>query len=381
MPAFAGMTMKRMPAESSIQRIAHLTPLRNVAAIVEARVGAVKGRRCPLASAHGRVLAEDVAAKRLPPAPIALRDGYAVEAAAMTDAGPYSPLPLPAKPQRVNAGEPLPSGADAVAPFDAINERGEAVAAVAPGDGALPAGADAAADAPLRRAGGRLRAVDIAALAAAGIADVTVREPRVHLACGSVPTTPLIGAALDMLTHAAAVAGCAVDVSRAAGGLDTAITDESADAVIAVGGTGSGRRDAAVHALAQVGRVEVHGMAIAPGETAAFGFAGSRPVLLVPGRIDAALAVWLLVGRDLVAKLAGGKAEDFATMLPLKRKVASTIGLTELIPVRCAGGMAEPLASGYLSFAALAGSDGWIVVPPDSEGFNAGTPVAVRSWP
>ncbi len=66
-------------------------------------------------------------------------------------------------------------------------------------------------------------------------------------------------------------------------------------------------------------------------------------------------------------------------MLPLKRKVTSTIGLTELIPVSCAGGMAEPLGSGYLSFTALTRSDGWIVVPADSEGFAAGTQVAVRS--
>ncbi len=68
-------------------------------------------------------------------------------------------------------------------------------------------------------------------------------------------------------------------------------------------------------------------------------------------------------------------------MLPLKRKVTSTIGMTELVPVRCAGGMAEPLASGYLSFMALAQSDGWIVVPAESEGFPAGAQVAVRPWP
>jgi molybdopterin biosynthesis enzyme len=371
-----------MVVDSSMQRIARLTPLGDVLAIVEARVGAVTPRSCPLVSARGRVLAADVVVKQLPFAPIALRDGYAVEAAATVDAGPYSPLPLPAKPQRVNAGEPLPRGTDAVAPFDAVNERGEAIAAVAPGEGTLAAGGDAVAGTPLRRAGERLRSLDVAAMAAAGIVDVTVREPRLHIACGSAPTTPLIDAALYMLAQAAATAGCTVlDSHREANGLDRAIADESVDAVITVGGTGSGRRDAAVHALARLGRVAAHGFAMAPGETAAFGFAGSRPVLLVPGRIDAALAVWLLAGRHLVAKLAGGKVEDAPAMLPLKRKVTSTIGLTELIPVSCAGGMAEPLASGYLSFASLARSDGWIVVPPDSEGFNSGTPVAVRPWP
>jgi molybdopterin biosynthesis enzyme len=55
--------------------------------------------------------------------------------------------------------------------------------------------------------------------------------------------------------------------------------------------------------------------------------------------------------------------------------------MTELVPVRCSTGVAEPLGSGYLSLTALARSDGWIVVPADSEGFPAGTQVAVRPWP
>jgi molybdopterin biosynthesis enzyme len=164
--------------------------------------------------------------------------------------------------------------------------------------------------------------------------------------------------------------------------LEAALGDAGSDAVIGVGGTGSGRRDAAVHTLARLGRVEAHGIAISPGETAAFGFAGERPVLLVPGRLDAALAIWLLIGRSLLAKLGGASVGDpVSETLPLKRKVTSTIGMTEVIPVSCVGGMAEPLASGYLSLTALARSDGWIVVHAESEGFAAGTQVAVRAWP
>ena len=111
-----------------------------------------------------------------------------------------------------------------------------------------------------------------------------------------------------------------------------------AHAGFVIGGTGSGRGDASVRTLTQFGRVEAHGIAVSPGETAAFGFVGTRPVLLMPGRLDSALAIWLLVGRHIVAKLAGGSVEDTPNMLPLKRKVTSTIGLTELVPVRCADG-------------------------------------------
>jgi molybdopterin molybdotransferase len=243
----------------------------------------------------------------------------------------------------------------------------------------LPAGGDAMAPTPLRRGGERIRTVDIASIRAAGVEGVSIRKPEVGVVLGGEAGTQAFRSALGLLIRATFDAGA--NVSNAGNiALKPAISNQTNAAIIAVGGTGSGRHDTAVRTLAKLGRVEVHGIAISPGETAAFGFVDTRPVLLVPGRLDAALAVWLLIGRHLMAKLAGGRVEDWPAMLPLKRKVTSTIGLTELIPVSCTGGMAEPLASGYLSFAALARSDGWIVVPADSEGFAPGTPVAVRPW-
>ena len=374
-----------MGADSSSQRIARLTPLSAILALIEERVGAVRPRQCAPMAALGHLLAEDVIAPQCPPQPIALRDGFAVAAAAVADAGPYAPLPFAARPHRIDVGEPLPSGTDAVAPLDAVSEHGdraEAIAPVSPGEGVLPAGGDTTPRTPLRRAGQRLRAIDVAVMAAAGIAHAAIRSPRIRIVRGGAAPSPVIGAAHDMLVRAVTTAGgAALGWRDEAKPFAAALAETDAEAVIAVGGTGSGSKDGSVRALARLGRVEAHGVALSPGETAALGFVGARPVLLVPGRLDAALAVWLLIGRHLVARLAGGGVEDAATMLPLRRKVTSTIGLVELIPVACAGGMAEPLASGYLSFAALAQSDGWIVIPADSEGFAAGTPVAVRSWP
>src|SRR6202044_2387972 len=116
-----------MAVDSSIQRITRLTPLSAILALIESRVVAVKPQKSAVAVALGRTLAEDVVAAQLPPTTIALRDGFAVEAGAVADAGPYSPAPLASKPQRVGVGEPLPRGTDAVAPFDAVNDRDEAI--------------------------------------------------------------------------------------------------------------------------------------------------------------------------------------------------------------------------------------------------------------
>jgi molybdopterin molybdotransferase len=371
-----------MAVDSSIQRIARLTPLGAILALIDLRVGAVKPQKSALAAARDLTLAEDVVSSAQPPRPIALRDGFPVDAATVADAGPYAPVLLPVTVRRIDAGEALPSDADAVLPLDAVTLRGqraEAVAAVTAGEGVLPEGGDATPHTPLRRAGQSVRGIDIAVMAAAEIGDVTIRVPRIHIVYGGEARSPANDAALTTIMRVAGQAGGVITGRSVA--LEPALGDGEADAVIAVGGTGSGLRDTAVHTLARLGQVEAHGIAVSPGETAAFGFAGARPVLLVPGRLDAALAIWLLIGRYLVAKLAGGSVAERPATLPLKRKVTSTIGLTELIPVACSGGVAEPLASGYLSLESLARSDGWIVVPAESEGFAAGTPVAVRAWP
>ena len=370
-----------MSDDSSIQRITRLTPLSTVLSLIGARVEPVRPQSWRLIRAFGRTLAEDAVALERPARPIALRDGFAVEAAAVGDANAYAPVVLPAASGRIEVGQPMPAATDAVLPLDAVvlrGDRAEAIAAIAPGEGVLPAGGDTAANTPLRRAGARLRGVDIAAMHAAGLAGVSIREPRISVARGGTS-----GAALD------AAGATLIGLINNAGGtvphglisLEAALADAQTDAIVAVGGTGSGPGDRAVNMLARAGRVEVHGIAVSPGETAAFGFAGVRPVLLLPGRLDAALAVWLLLGRHLLAKLAGGGVEDAPAIVPLRRKVTSTIGLTELMPVGCAGGFAEPLASGYLSLTALAHSDGWIVIPAESEGLAAGMPVAVTPWP
>ncbi|MGC1252267.1 MAG: hypothetical protein WA889_15580, partial [Xanthobacteraceae bacterium] len=112
---------------SGIQRISRLTPLRAILALIESRVNPVKARKCATAAAAGLTLAADIVTAARPASSIALSDGFAVDAAAVADAGPYAPALLPALPQWIEAGQSLPSGTDAVAPLDAITQRGERV--------------------------------------------------------------------------------------------------------------------------------------------------------------------------------------------------------------------------------------------------------------
>src|SRR5271155_3005951 len=199
-----------MAVDSSIQRISRLTPLSTVLALIELRVAAVKLEKRALEPAGGRILAKDVVASQRPPQAIALRDGYAVVADTIADAGPYSPIAFASIPRRVDVGEPLPRGTDAVLPLDAVMLRGgraEATAMVAIGEGVLSAGDDATPRTPLRRTSERLRTLDVAAIAAPNIAEVMIREPRIGLVRGGGVNTPPIDAAYGLLARAVTADG------------------------------------------------------------------------------------------------------------------------------------------------------------------------------
>jgi molybdopterin biosynthesis enzyme len=370
-----------MVADSELQRIARLTPLADVLNGFQTSIAPVEPREEALADALGKTLGADVAiAQAIPARALALRDGFAVRAELTSDASSYAPALLTPKPMRVEMGEPLPQGTDSVAALDTITERSEATAAVAPGEGVLHAGGDAAPGV-LRLAGARLRRVDVALLHVLGVGRVLVREPTVRVIRAAKGT--FIEASADLIANAIdAEGGFAVrDESTLDAALKQARSAQGADAVVAIGGTGSGRNDASVTTLARLGRVEHHGIAIAPGETSAVGSAGVRPVLLLPGRLDAALAGWLTVGRRLLARLAFRMVEEQPFLAELSRKVASPLGLAEVVPVRRRFSQVEPLAGAYLSPQTLARADGWILVPADSEGYPEGTRVPVRPWP
>ncbi len=369
-----------MTDDSNIQRIARLTPLAEVLDSFALSVEPVAAVDMALADALGRTLAADVAvALPTPAAALALRDGYPVRADATVDASAYAPMPLIPVPSPIETGRPLPPDADAVAPLETVALRrglAEISAVLAPGDGVLAPGGDAAPGV-LRLAGARLRRIDVALMAALGIGRVAVRRPRVLVA--ALRTDAPVAAAAGLVAGAVNAEGGTANLTTT--GLDAALESEAADAVIAIGGTGSGPGDDSVNTLARFGHVAFHGIAILPGETTAVGFVGRRPVLLLPGRLDSALAGWLTVGRRLLARLAFRLIEEQPFPLELARKVASPLGLAEVVPVRRRAGTVEPVAQGYLSPQALARSDGWLLVPADSEGFPAGSRVVIRPWP
>jgi hypothetical protein len=61
--------------------------------------------------------------------------------------------------------------------------------------------------------------------------------------------------------------------------------------------------------------------------------------------------------------------------LPLQRKIASSVGIAEIVLLERNNGGWMPLAVGDMPLETIARADAWLAVPGGSEGFAAGTPV------
>lgn len=376
--------------------------LEEAQAWADAQGAALGAEEVDVATAAGRVLAIPVAAPRdLPPADRAGEDGWAVRAADAEGASAYNPVPLrradgagalPAGAAAlVAAGDPLPPGADAVLPFEAVQAAGaavEAVAVVPAGAGVERAGQRLRAGAPLGAPGRPLRAHEAALLAALGIARVhAVRRPRVRLLVAGPRGAGEGEAHLPMLRALVERDGGHPEPWAAGSELGPALRRAAeapgADLLLVTGRTGTGADDVAPLALAAAGRLELHGVALRPGGSTALGRAGGLPAALLPGDPLACLCTYELLAGRLVRRL-GGRAPGLphaAVRAPLGRKLVSSVGVAEVFPVRLEAGRALPLGLSDLGgLPAAAGADGFTVVPAALEGFPEGAPVTVHLY-
>ncbi|MHC2021231.1 molybdopterin-binding protein [Methylobacterium sp. CM6247] len=322
----------------------------------------------PVGDAIGSVLAADVVAPAdLPTHPRALRDGWAVAGSTVTGASAYAPVTPLSPPPWLDTGDAMPPGTDTILPPDAIDTDGDIVADAAPGGGVSGIGQEIAWGDVLARSGERLTPLVALALGASGIDIVAVRVPHVHI-------LDIGGHSASTIAALAKKAGVRVTSSRCSRERESiadALLILGADAVFVVGGTGFGRNDHSAEALARRGRLGAHGIALRPGDSAGFGSIGSVPVLLLPGRPDAALATFLALGRPLLARLSGASLPGRAKGR-LARKMSSTIGMSDIVFIGLKNERVEPLGGADLPLRRLIHAWGAVLVPPEREGYPEG---------
>ena len=361
----------------STQRLpASLTPLDTALTALLHRLEPVAAIELPLTEALGCVAADMPPLTAHPPRDVASGDGWAMRARDLVGASSYSPLPLSTPPIWVEAGDAMPDGCDCVLDADTIDQAGpvlQAMAEAIPGQGVRRAGGDIAEGSVVVVAGRGVVPRDLLIARTAGLQKLTVRRPRLRIV--GIPGGTVTA---DLILEGARRAGA--DVVRAeATGRDLASIAKALDAgesdlLLTIGGSGVGRTDATVMALARRGDVVAHGLAVQPGRTTAVGRIGATPVIALPGASDQAFAAWCTLALPALDRLSGRRPRQ-GLNLPLARKIASGVGVAELVLLERKQDLWTTLAVGELSIEAIARAEAWLVVPAGSEGFAAGTPV------
>jgi molybdopterin molybdotransferase len=379
-----------------------------------------------LLDAAGRVPAAPLAAPAPVPAfPRATMDGYAVRAQDTFGASPGLPQYLeitgevvmgavpdrpvgPGQALRLPTGGMLPPGADAVVMVEYTAEHPdltlEVRRAVAPGENVLQPGEDVRRGEVLFPPGARLRPQDVGLLAALGLSRIPVyRRPRVAIMSSGdeiVPVEQRPGPAQvrdsnAYLAAAQAAAGGGApflaglipddyDALRAA--LADALAE--ADLILISGGSSVGARDltlAAIQALPGAD-ILVHGVSIRPGKPTILAAAGGKPLLGLPGHPASAAVVMHILGRPLLARLAGlrdaGSPWGGAVEVQLSRNLAGATGREDFVRVRLRreNGLlwADPILGPSALLSPLVKSDGLVMIPLGVEGLNRGETVTVQ---
>lgn len=351
-----------------------LTPLDTALAELLRGVAPITPVELPLLEAAGCISAGMPLLPAYPPGDIAAVDGWALRANDLVGASSYSPLPLTELPAWVEAGDAMPVGCDCVLDADAVEASGllaQVLAEGVPGQGVGRSGRDIAESSPAAAAGYRIGAAALLLAHVAGCEKLSVRRPRLR-----VVNVPGATATMQMIAGLARAAG--LDVSeheagaRAAASIAAALDVSACDLLLTIGGSGVGRGDATVTALAQRGAEFVHGLALQPGRTAAAGQLGTVPVVALPGAPTPALAVWFALVHPLIERLTALPRR--AVTLPLGRKITSNVGIAEIALLAEEHKTWMPLAVGEWPLHAIARADGWLLIPASHEGFAAGEP-------
>ena len=307
----------------------------------------VKGRETiHLVRAHGRVLAEDLVARRSqPPLAVSAMDGYAVRAADADRPGAVLRLvgEVPAgrtfhrqlqagEAVRIFTGAPLPAGADAILIQEHARAEGDRVVVekpVARGRFVRPEGLDFVAGWVGLRAGSRLDGRLLGLAAAMGHAWLRVRQrPRVALLStgdelvlpGELPSGSRIIAsnAVSLAAFVEAWGGEVIDLGIARddpADLAHHLTDaRGIDFLVTTGGASVGSYDLVQQTARSLGlQLEFWKIAMRPGKPMLFGRLGETIFLGLPGNpVSSAICAIVFLRAALRA------AQGLAPELPLK---------------------------------------------------------------
>lgn len=317
-----------------------LTPVETALAVILEGVVPVGVETVPLARANGRILAEDLTARRTqPPFAAAAMDGWALRAEDAAAPGArlrvvgeaaaghaYAGVVGSGEAVRIFTGAPLPAGADTVVMQENATRDGDTLTlaeAAVVGRHVRAAGIDFRTGDVGLRAGTRLGYTNLGLVASMNHAEVKVRRrPRIaHLSTGDELVRPGETPGPDQILASNGVALAALIESAGGEPVDLGIVRDDlaatraavraafeggVDALVTLAGASVGDHDFVHRALEAEGvAFAFWKLAMRPGKPLMFGRRGDVRVLGLPGNPAASLVCGIVYVAPLVRALAG----------------------------------------------------------------------------
>ncbi len=330
-------------------------------------------------------------------------DGIMVESKKTVSAREHEPLHLDKSEFKYcDTGDPLEKPYDAVIMIEDISEDEDGVTILAPihpWEHVRPVGEDIIENDLLFVQNHRFSPIDLSVLLAAGIKEVEVlKKPTVAI----IPTGDeivsgeeeikigdIIESNTAMFAAMAEQRGAVAVVYPVIPDIKDKLKDTVAEAiakhdiVTMVAGSSAGRDDYTKQIAEELGNVYVHGISIKPGKPAVLAVIGDKPFIGLPGYPVSGHIVFDEIVLPIIAKkLRRIELEKEVLSGVLTRPVISSLKNREYIRIKM-GKIDDkvtftPLDRGAGSSYSLSQSDGYLIVPRNSEGYLRGDDVEVR---
>lgn len=331
-------------------------------------------------------------------------DGVALDAACTFGATETTPVTLSeAQYALVDTGDPLPNDCDAVVMAEDVvhGKNGEIrlYAAAVPWQNVRQIGEDISAGDLLLPSFFSLTPAALGALLAGGVLNVAVQKRPV---VGIIPTGDEIIAPCEhpqkgdviefnstifaaMLTQWGAVPIVYPVVKDKRELIAQALKNAlgECDIVLLGAGSSAGREDYSASVIAELGEVVVHGVAIKPGKPAILGVCVGKPVLGIPGYPVSGILVLEQFLHPLLAPAMRCLPQEQSMMeAVLGKRVYSSLKYKEFVRVNMGrvgkNIVAVPLNRGAGVVTSFVKADGILVIPQNTEGYEAGERVQIR---
>ncbi len=369
--------------------------------------------KVPIEKSLGNIIYEDIISKiDSPPFDKALMDGYAVRAQDTFDADESRPKKLKLIGRieagdvpnffvendtavEISTGAPLPKGANSVVMLEHVKKNNNSIEifkSVVPNENVMETGSDLRTGEIILRKGQKISSKDLGLLAAVGIDRIKVyKRPKIAVISTGNELIPPSKSLTNWKTfdiNSGTLIGAIIE----AGGLPISLgivrddiedlrrklvsSLQLYDIIITSGGTSTGAKDYILSLMEELGNpgIVVPGISMKPGKPTIVAMVGSKIIFCLPGNPTSALAIFHIIVRPAISRLAGYENGDEYQPINviMKSKVYSAKGRMELLPVHLLTDkdgryVVHPTYGNSASISTFAMADGFLIIPENLE--------------